>query len=296
MEPNLPKLLRLPASFRDRRWMCHDAGRQASWSDIPLGVTRKQNIYLHTTLRVHISPPRFFSRVMPPSRHSTSAAPSVYQHPQSQAASHGPSLTLTLWIHDNLLSKQEAWLNYNLFPPGTCNPGDLVEVRPAHTNSNTRKGGGYGAGEGSSSAEGRIESGDDEGAGAEGRGRGGVAMKRSKSDGPQIGTSGEGRFLFVVREMERDLWLKQPNLQVYFPSTWYPRPWDYVSDLGWIDFTGRQCREPLRIPTSQFSDCDTCGYSKFVCRERSVYMLTTSRFKKSSMKLPISRFVSEIST
>ncbi|KAF8421251.1 hypothetical protein EV426DRAFT_706882 [Tirmania nivea] len=161
---------------------------------------------------------------MPPSRHSTSAAPSVYQHPQSQAhsaASHGPSLKLTLWIHDNLLSKQEAWLNYDLFPPGTCKPGDLVEVKPAHTSSSARKGNGHGAGEGgaSSSAEGRIESGDDEGRGPESRGRGGVTMKRSKSDvgassKPQVGDGSEGRFLFVVREMEKDLWLKQPKMQI----------------------------------------------------------------------------------
>ena len=163
---------------------------------------------------------------MPPSRHSTSAAPSVYQYPQSQATSHGPSLTLTLWIHDNSLSKQEAWLKYDLFPLGTCKPGDLVEVRLAHTNGTARKGGGHGAGEGgaSSSAEGRIESGDDEGMGADSRGRGGVAMKRSKSDGgassgPQMGADGEGRFLFVVREMEKDLWLKQPKMQVYIPSS-----------------------------------------------------------------------------
>ena len=164
---------------------------------------------------------------MPPSRHSTSAAPSVYQHPQSQAHSAGPSLKLTLWIHGDSL-KQEAWLNYNLFPPGTCKPGDLVEVKPAHTNSNARKGAGEGGA--SSSAEGRIESGDDEGTGAESRGRGGVAMKRSKSDGgassgPQMGAGDQGRFLFVVREMEKDLWLKQPKMQVYLPSSRYSSPW-----------------------------------------------------------------------
>jgi len=217
---------------------------------------------------------------MPPSRHSTSAAPSVYQHPQSQAHSAGPSLKLTLWIHGDSL-KQEAWLNYDLFPPGTCNPGDLVEVKPAHTNSNARKGSGHGVGEGgaSSSAEGRIESGDDEGAGAESRGRGGVAMKRGKSDGgassgPQMGAGDEGKFLFVVREMEKDLWLKQPKMQVYLPSSLCSSSWADISDLGWIGFSVSQRREPLRVPTSQFSHCDSCGYSKLIWCKRSAYMLT----------------------
>lgn len=173
---------------------------------------------------------------MPPSRHSTSVAHSVYQNSQSHSQSaSGPSLTLTLWIHDNLINKQEAWLNYNLFPQGTCKPGDLVEVRPVlHENSHARKGGhSAGEGGGSSSAEGRIESGDDEGTGGEGRGRGGAAMKRSRSDGggstqQQMGCPAEGSFLFVVREMERDLWLKQPKMQVYIPNSYLSNLWGLI--------------------------------------------------------------------
>ncbi|KAF8459571.1 hypothetical protein BGX38DRAFT_1149639 [Terfezia claveryi] len=44
-------------------------------------------------------------------------------------------------------------------------------------------------------------------------------MKRTKSDGgassgPQMAAGDKGRFLFVVREMEKDLWLKQPKMQI----------------------------------------------------------------------------------
>ncbi|TGZ85488.1 hypothetical protein EX30DRAFT_361315 [Ascodesmis nigricans] len=43
------------------------------------------------------------------------------------------SKTLTLWIHDpdaaSSLSKHEAVLNYELFPPGIAKPGDVAEVR-----------------------------------------------------------------------------------------------------------------------------------------------------------------------
>ena len=41
--------------------------------------------------------------------------------------------TLTLWIHgpdaNQTLSRHEAVLNYDLFPPGVAKPGDVAEVR-----------------------------------------------------------------------------------------------------------------------------------------------------------------------
>ena len=213
-----------------------------------------------------IRPPNQLS--MPPSRQSTSAAPSVHQFSQSHShsGSQGPSITLTLWIHDNLHNKQEAWLNYDLFPPGTCKPGDIVEVRPAHIRTNTRKSGSHSAGEGgtSSSAEGRLESGDDEGTGAEGRGRGGVAMKKNKSDGGgsssgvQI-SSGEQSFLFVVREMEREMWLKQPKMQVYAPNCHAYCSGTKV-DIEYVDFFGSQCSESIWLPIQKFCYCHSCTY------------------------------------
>lgn len=49
------------------------------------------------------------------------------------SSAHQNSKTLTLWIHDpdaaSSLSKHEAVLNYDLFPPGIARPGDVAEVR-----------------------------------------------------------------------------------------------------------------------------------------------------------------------
>ena len=43
------------------------------------------------------------------------------------------SRTLTLWIHDPdasaALSRHDAVLNYDLFPPGVAKPGDIAEVQ-----------------------------------------------------------------------------------------------------------------------------------------------------------------------
>lgn len=162
---------------------------------------------------------------MPTSRSSfsTAARAGAYQPSQTHShstASQGPSLTLTLWIHDSIIHKEEAWLNYNLFPPGACKPGDIVEVRRVPCSNRPRKGGNHSASEGgggSSSAEGRIESGEDENVGAEKR-RSGVTMRRSKSDPVGVAPAGaqEGaNLLLVVKEMEKDMLVKQPTMQVY---------------------------------------------------------------------------------
>ncbi|KAF8469033.1 hypothetical protein BDZ91DRAFT_781958 [Kalaharituber pfeilii] len=148
---------------------------------------------------------------MPQSRHSTTAQ-KTYQSASQSTASQGPTLVLTLWIHDNLLSKHEAWLNYELFPPGTCKPGDLVEVRPANSSGRSS----LSVGEGSS-AEAHGDSGDDEGTGGEGIDKRGTSMRRSKS-GSIAPSMKEGsdkqRFLFVVRPMDPELRQKQPKMQV----------------------------------------------------------------------------------
>lgn len=247
---------------------------------------------------------------MPPSRQSNSAAPSVYQasHSHSQSTgSHGPSLTLTLWLHDVLQGKQEAWLNYDLFPPGTCNPGDIVEVRQAYTSGGTRKGGSHSAGEGgaSSSAEGgRLESGDDEGTGAESRGRGSVVMKRNKSDGGGGSTesqviSGEGRFLFVVREMDREVWLKQPKMQVSIPPREVIHYWNYsltVASPKYTDFSGAARSQSVWLPISQCRHRHSCGCSQLCVCVCCFYAHNAPRCKESSTKPPILKSASAIST
>ena len=56
------------------------------------------------------------------------------------------------------------------------------------------------------------------------KGRGGVAMRRSKSDpvgvgpGPPTGAREGANLLFVVKEMEKEMLVKQPTMQVYFPQ------------------------------------------------------------------------------
>lgn len=61
----------------------------------------------------------------PPTSQSSSTVASnahSFRHPQT--------LNLNLWIHEDAFFKHEVYLNYKSFPPGTVNPGDVVELRP----------------------------------------------------------------------------------------------------------------------------------------------------------------------
>ncbi|KAG0639329.1 hypothetical protein HOY80DRAFT_963775 [Tuber brumale] len=135
-------------------------------------------------------------------------------HPPSSHALPQTPLTPTtrhmvLWIHDPdgspTLSKREAVLNYDLFPPHVARPGDIAEVKLM-----------------SSLSAGNVS--DDSTA------VGGGAMERKKSytnsmmeeEGTGVGgraggvggsTKVEKKFLFVIRELEPEQRAK-PNLQV----------------------------------------------------------------------------------
>ncbi|CAZ85276.1 unnamed protein product [Tuber melanosporum] len=135
-------------------------------------------------------------------------------HPPSSHALPQTPLTPTtrhmvLWIHDPdgspTLSKREAVLNYDLFPPHVARPGDIAEVKLM-----------------SSSSTGNVS--DDSIA------VGGGAMERKKSytnsmmeeEGTGVGgraggvggsTKVEKKFLFVIRELEPEQRAK-PNLQI----------------------------------------------------------------------------------
>ncbi|KAA8893832.1 hypothetical protein FN846DRAFT_1025469 [Sphaerosporella brunnea] len=131
------------------------------------------------------------------------------------------SRTLTLWIHDpeapGALSRFDSVLNYELFPPGVAKPGDVAEVRliPQTTTS----AGGNMSSEGySSGGNGHVS---DNGSGAgdrrtslrKGSYAGSVAGDddRSKS-GTRQKEDEEGRFLFVIRELEESQ--RKLNVQI----------------------------------------------------------------------------------
>ena len=127
--------------------------------------------------------------------------------------------TLTLWIHDPdaavPFSPRDAVLNYELFPPGVAKPGDVAEVRlipqvtaPGSGNLSAEGGGNMHISENgakSTKADRRtIErhtsyagSGIDEDASAK--------IEEPKEE--------EGRFLFVIRELEESQ--RKLNVQVH---------------------------------------------------------------------------------
>lgn len=157
--------------------------------------------------------------------HSQHAFQNQTAHSQSLPSTQGPSLTLTLWILEGI-QKYEAWLNYDLFPPGTCKPGDIVEVRAAGENG-PNNGAPESAGGTTtvSSTASEMGTGGGETEATTDFSRVGAAAK--SKDAIRLGNGGgnpgdtrkeEGqRFLFVVREMDQELRQKQPNLQVPIP-------------------------------------------------------------------------------
>lgn len=68
-----------------------------------------------------------------PSTVNTLYPPSTAHTSHTFSGAHSASRTLTLWIHDPeataALSKYDAVLNYDLFPPGIAKPGDIAEVK-----------------------------------------------------------------------------------------------------------------------------------------------------------------------
>ncbi|KAI5805190.1 hypothetical protein EDC01DRAFT_725733 [Geopyxis carbonaria] len=132
------------------------------------------------------------------------------------------SRTLTLWIHDPdaaaTLSKHEAVLNYELFPPGVARPGDVAEVRllPPPASSS----GGNISSEGYSSGGHASDAGMEETEKMERRASyAGSAMEyaeealHSKKERPE---EEEGRFLFVIRELEESQ--RKLNVQISLAS------------------------------------------------------------------------------
>ena len=146
----------------------------------------------------------------------------------SQSSSSLNTKTLTLWIHDPdaspTLSKNEAVLNYELFPPGVAKPGDVAEVRllpqPSATPNGNASSEGY-----SSSGGGHIS--DSGCAGPPHERRGGPDRKGSRTTSNVAVEEGaspknrepkeeEGSFLFVIKELEESQ--KKPNIQVLLHS------------------------------------------------------------------------------
>jgi hypothetical protein len=128
------------------------------------------------------------------------------------------SRTLTLWIHDpeaaSALSRYDAVLNYELFPPGVAKPGDVAEVRLIPQTASSS--GGNMSSEGYSSGGNGHMSDNGSGAATTDRRKASYAGSilgdddRSKSeDQPK---EEEGRFLFVIRELEESQ--RKLNVQV----------------------------------------------------------------------------------
>ncbi|KAI5785575.1 hypothetical protein DFH27DRAFT_505338 [Peziza echinospora] len=139
-------------------------------------------------------------------RNSVTAAS---HHGQTPAQGH--PLILNLWIHEASLSKHEAWLNYDLFPRGTCKPGDIVEVRAARSRrAGISKGDGPGG-------EGHTDNSHDESGDAGGARRRSNTKSSKRQAGPSLRTDDQDdkhRYLFVVRQMDPELRQKQPNMQI----------------------------------------------------------------------------------
>ena len=113
---------------------------------------------------------------------------------------------MVLWIHNPdgspTLSRKEAVLNYDLFPPQVAKPGDLAEVRllsppTGNTSDESVAVGGEKVERKKGHANSVME---EEGAGANGKTREPAGRM-------------ERRFLFVIRELEPEERAK-PNLQV----------------------------------------------------------------------------------
>jgi len=133
-------------------------------------------------------------------------------HPPSSHALPQTPLTPTmrhmvLWIHDPdgspTLSKREAVLNYDLFPPHVARPGDIAEVKlmsssTGNVSDDSVAMGGEAMERKKSYANSTME---EEGTGVGGRVGGGGSIKVEK------------KFLFVIRELEPEQRAK-PNLQV----------------------------------------------------------------------------------
>lgn len=143
------------------------------------------------------------------SRPSTSTnihAPST-PHTGFPALSANPySRTMTLWIHDpdqvTPLSRHEAVLNCDLFPPGYAKPGDVAEVKLIRP--------GQGAG-------GLNESGSESPAEMMERRSSYVGSTLGDEDPfkhtkPNVDEEEQGRFLFVIRELTESQ--RKVNLQV----------------------------------------------------------------------------------
>lgn len=110
---------------------------------------------------------------------------------------------MTLWIHDpdqaGCLSKNEAVLNYDLFPQGFAKPGDVAEVKLL-PRPNV---GGHGNDSGSESPAEMMER------------RSSYVGSTIGDDKPaqkKVADEEEGRYLFVIRELSEAQ--RKLNLQV----------------------------------------------------------------------------------
>ncbi|KAL7272365.1 vacuolar membrane-associated protein iml1 [Rhizina undulata] len=137
------------------------------------------------------------------------------------------SKTLTLWIHDPdsnaSVFKNEAVLNYELFPPGIAKPGDIAEVRLLRPRTAANAGDGNGRDGYAASIAGTID----------GYG-GGEPMERKRSFPGSVLAGAEDersayaaaqpkavddgkKFLFVIRELQPEQ-RARPNMQISLAS------------------------------------------------------------------------------
>lgn len=128
------------------------------------------------------------------------STPSIATLPANAA----PTLVLTLWVHDDFSSKQETYINTDLFPAGSVHPGDIISVRPVEATS-PHDGGGQAHGRGDERIPMSV-GGATPGGGQEKNTSGDAKTAASgASGGGRRGKSGANRgaeFLFVVRERE----------------------------------------------------------------------------------------------
>ena len=120
------------------------------------------------------------------------------------------SRTLTLWIHDpdatSALSKNEAILNYELFPKGVAKPGDIAEVSliplvalpPAGGNA---PGDGYPSGSVAVDNASGIPTSERRSAGHKESYTGSAGGDEEKPSSLEGSPEEEGKFLFVIREL-----------------------------------------------------------------------------------------------
>lgn len=157
-------------------------------------ISSPPKYYLNPLPRAYpMSRPSTVHNLHPPS--TTHTHPTLFSHTCSPS-----SKNLTLWIHDpdsiNSISKHEAVLNYELFPPGVAKPGDVAEVRLVGTAPNGAAGSEAGGCGDEMVAEPKFVRRGSYAGSVTDTGEGGGEARETR------GGEEEGRFFFVIRKLE----------------------------------------------------------------------------------------------